>query len=265
MLFLTNIKKYFKYAVYQAKAELKSEVANSYLNWVWWILDPLFFMIIYSFVVEMVFNAKMEYFPVFVLIGLTCWDFFNRMVSGSVKLITNNKAIVSKVYIPKYILLLSKSFVYLFKLVISFILLIILMLIYKVPFTWNFFWFIPIIAILYVISFGIGMILMHFGVYVDDLSNITQIGLRFIFYLSGIFYDIKKMLSGKMIFSVIPATIFLKINPIALIINEMRQVLIKGNMPNFLWLSVFFLIGIILISIGAVIIHKYENSYAKVV
>lgn len=265
MLFLKNIKKYFRYALYQAKAELKGEVANSYLNWIWWILDPLFFMIIYSFVVEIVFSAKMDYFPVFVLTGLTCWDFFNRMVNGSVKLITNNKDIVSKVYIPKYILLLSKSFVYLFKFFISFSLLVIMVIFYKIPLTFAVLWFIPIVIVLYVLSFGLGLILMHFGVYIDDLSNITQIGLRFIFYLSGIFYDIKKMLTGKFIMNVFPATLVLKLSPIALIINEMREVLIKGNMPNLLWLGIFLLVGIVLTMIGATIIHKYENSYAKVV
>ena len=33
--FLKNIKKYYKYAIRSAKAELKSEVADSYLNWLW--------------------------------------------------------------------------------------------------------------------------------------------------------------------------------------------------------------------------------------
>ena len=33
------MKKYWKYAIYSSKAQLKSEIANSYLNWLWWILD----------------------------------------------------------------------------------------------------------------------------------------------------------------------------------------------------------------------------------
>ena len=167
--------------MYQAKAELKAEVANSYLNWIWWILDPLFFMIIYSFVVQVVFGNSQIYFPVFVFTALTCWDFFNRMISGSVKLVVNNRTVVTKVYIPKYILLLSKSFTYLFKYFISFVLLLILMLFFKVPFTWSMLWAIPITFVLYVVSFGIASILMHFGVYVDDLANVTNIVLRFLF------------------------------------------------------------------------------------
>ena len=43
------MKKYWKYAIYSSKAQLKAEVANSYLNWLWWVLDPLCFMLIYVF------------------------------------------------------------------------------------------------------------------------------------------------------------------------------------------------------------------------
>ena len=38
--FFEDMKKYKSYMVYATKSELKSEVADSYLNWVWWILEP---------------------------------------------------------------------------------------------------------------------------------------------------------------------------------------------------------------------------------
>ena len=47
--FFRDIKKYYKYAIYSGRAGLKAEVANSRLSWLWWILDPLLFMIIYWF------------------------------------------------------------------------------------------------------------------------------------------------------------------------------------------------------------------------
>ena len=44
--FRDDMKKYWKYAIYSSKAQLKAEVANSYLNWLWWVLDPLCFMLL---------------------------------------------------------------------------------------------------------------------------------------------------------------------------------------------------------------------------
>ena len=88
--FINDIKKYSKYITYATKSNLKTEVANSYLNWLWWILDPLFFMLVYVFIVEIVFKTNEQNLPVFVMIGITTWNFFNSTVSSSVKLISSN-------------------------------------------------------------------------------------------------------------------------------------------------------------------------------
>lgn len=257
--FINNIRKYFRYAVYSAKAELKSEVADSYLNWLWWVIEPVCFMLIYTFVFGVVFKNEDPYFASFVFIGLTAWDFFNRMINGSVKLITNNRDLVTKVYIPKYILLLSKSFTYLFKLLISLVIAFILMMFQHVPITWHFIFIIPIFIVLYILSFGIGLLLMHFGVTFNDLSNLTSIGMKMVFYVSGVFYNISQRLSGNL------SAVLLVGNPIAFCMNELRTVLLYGQMPNLLVLLIWFIIGIGLCSLGVHVIHKNENSYAKVI
>lgn len=257
--FFTNMKKYYKYAIRSAKAELKSEVADSYLNWLWWVIEPLCFMLIYTFVFGVVFPNNEEYFGSFVMVGLAMWDFFNRMVTGSVKLITNNRDLVTKVYLPKYILLFSKSLTYLFKMCISLGLAFGLMLFQHVPITWHFILLIPVLVVLYVVSFGIGMILMHHGVTFNDLGNLTNIALKMVFYLSGIFYNITKRLKGTTRF------LLLRLNPIAFLMNEARKATIYGKFVSLEGLGVWLFIGILLCMYGVHVIHKYENSYAKVI
>lgn len=75
MRFFKEIKQYWGFAVYAAKSDLSAEVANSYLNWLWWVLEPLASMIIYTIVFGVVFKTNEQYFPVFVFIGITMWDF----------------------------------------------------------------------------------------------------------------------------------------------------------------------------------------------
>ena len=58
--FIDDMKKYYSYAKYSAKAELKAEVAGSYLNWVWWILEPVCLMFIYAFIFGFIFSARDE-------------------------------------------------------------------------------------------------------------------------------------------------------------------------------------------------------------
>lgn len=257
--FFSNIKRYYKYALRSAKAELKSEVADSYLNWLWWIIEPICFMIIYTFVFGVIFQNKTPYFASFIFIGLTMWDFFNRMVHVSTKLIISNRDLVTKVYIPKYILLLSKSFTYLFKMAISLTITFGLMMFQGVPLTWHVVLILPIILVLYVFSFGVGCILMHFGVTLNDLANLTNIAMRMVFYLSGIFYNIKQRLKGKLSF------ILLRGNPMAFIIYQTRVALLDGKMISFEGLAFWFVVGMILCAIGVHLIHRNENSYAKVI
>ena len=146
--FIQDIRRYFGYSVVAARAELKAEVANSYLNWIWWILDPLCFMLIYTFIFGYVFNSSEQYFPVYIFIGLSMWNFFSKTVQFSVKIVKKNKAIVSKIYFPKYILLLTRIWVNGFKMIISFGIVAAMMVISRIPISWNVLLFLPILVVL---------------------------------------------------------------------------------------------------------------------
>ena len=256
--FLTDLKKNYKYIKYSAFSELKSEVANSYLSWIWWILEPFCFMLIYVFISQVVFKSSEQYFQVFVFLGLTMWTFFNKCVITSVKLVSANKDIVTKVYVPKWVLLLIKMFNNLFKLFISLGLAVIFMIFYNVPFSIHMLYIFPIIIVLFIVTFGFGCLLMHFGVFIEDLYNVTNIGLRLVFYLSGIFYAIKERLPEPF------GMWLLRINPISLIINETRNVMIYQMDPNFKLLVAWLVLGLSLSVIGVRTIYKSENTYVKV-
>lgn len=257
--FIKKIQKFYKYALYSGKAELKAETANSHLSWLWWILDPLLFMLVYSFIALIVFGKGEKYFPIFVFIGLTCWQFFEKTVKQSVTLVSKNSQIVSKVYIPKYILIFVKMFNHGFKMLVSFSLVFVMMIIFHVPVTLNILMVIPLLVVLAFVTFGFSSILLHFGVFVEDLANVITVLLKLIFYMSGIFYSLAGRVSEPY------STILLKLNPIALIINSMRECMIYSSMPDMIWIGLWFVVGIILSCLGIKIIHKYENSYVKVI
>lgn len=257
--FINDLKKYKNYIVYATKAELKNEVINSYLGSLWLILEPICFMLIYYFIGAIIFKSKVDYFPVFVFIGLSIWNFFNKCVVVSVKLVSTNKDTVTKVYLPKFVLLLVKMGVNLFKMTVSFLLVAIAMIIFRVPITWNILWFIPIIITVIIFTFGVCSIVMHFGVFAEDLVNLVNIFMKMLFYLTGVFYD----LSTK-IHNVVYRTILLDLNPLANFIYNTRNVLIYSSRPIGIWTLVWFFVGLGLSYIGINTIYKYENTYVKV-
>lgn len=253
-----DLKKYFRYSVVSAKSKLKAEVANSYLNWLWWILDPLCFMMIYTFIFGFVFNAKEQYFPVFIFIGLSIWDFFNKTMLGSVKTIRLNKAIVSRVYFPKFVLVVSKIWINGFKMLISFGVVVLLMIVYQIQLSWNVFFVIPIMIILILLTFGCSCIVMHYGVYVEDLSNVLNIVMRFVFYATGIFYNIETRIPKI-------GELLNRINPIAFLISSMRECLIYNKTPDWKLLIIWFVVSIVLVFLGIRKIYKEENNYVKAI
>ena len=261
--FILDVKKYFHYVVYAGKAELRAEVANSYLNWLWWIIEPFCFMLVYTFIFGYVFNASEEYFPLFIFVGLSMWNFFNRMLTDSVKIVKTNKSIISKVYLPKYMLIFIKMYVNGFKMMISILIVVGMMLFYRIPITWNVLWFFPVILTHMTVTFAVCTFLLHFGVYVEDLENIVRILLRLLFYCTGIFYNVEKRFASAL--GATAGGLVVRLNPVALTLASMRSCLIYGEAPHYKWLFLWFLVGLVFSALGIRLIYKNENSYVKVI
>ena len=259
MKFFQDLKKYYHYIIFATKSQLRSEVSNSYLDWIWWLLEPFCNMLVYTFIFGYVFNAKEQFFPVFIFIGISMWSFFSRTLNASVKLIKTNKAIVTKVYIPKQVLLIKLMCVNAFKMFLSFLIVFLMMIFYGVKVNLCVFYIIPCPIVLFIFSYGIGCFLMHFGVYVEDLAYITSIVLSMMMYLTGIFYSVSKRVPEPF------GTLLSTYNPVAFLISGVRNALLYQQKTALLPLTVWFAVSVIVAALGTKLIYKNENNYVKVI
>jgi ABC-type polysaccharide/polyol phosphate export permease len=78
--------------------------------------------------------------------------------------------------------------------------------------------------------------------------------------MTGVFYDLASKLEKHPAYK----TLLLKYNPIANFIHNMRQSLIYSSSPDYLWIFIWFIIGLFLSISGVRKIYKYENTYVKV-
>lgn len=257
--FFADIKNYMHYAIWSARADLRSEVTNAYLDWLWWLIEPACMMLIYTVIFGVVFRAAEPYFPVFIFIGLTMWNFFSRCVSSSVNLIRGNRAIVTKIYMPKFILLLSRMLVCGFKMMISFGVVVFMMMIFRVRLTVHIFEALPVLFVFFLFTFGLCNIFMHYGVYVNDLSYIVGIVLTMLMYLTGVFYDVGKRIPAPF------GELMERYNPIAFLVSSMRSALLYGQEPDWMMLGVWAFVSLMLIMIGVSTIYRNENAYVKVI
>ncbi len=255
--FLRDLVKYRRYMLYSAKAQLKNEVAGSFLNWLWWILDPLLFMLVYTFVYSIVFGRSQDYLCAFIFLGYCSWEFFNRSVKQSVKLVKKYKSVLSKVYLPKFILIISSMLVNGFKMLISLGIVVITMAVYRIPPSLTMLWAIPFLLLLFLLTFGFSCWLLHFGVFFEDLANIVNVVLRLLFYMSGIFYNPEQQLTGIVRYCMI------RLNPTCYIITQLRNTVLYAQTPLWHWLILWAVIGAAVSACGVALIYRYERRYVK--
>jgi len=257
--FLSDTKNYRNYILYSTKAKLKAELAGSHIGWIWWILDPLMSMLIYMFVFTVVFKRKTTYVIAFIFLGISLWKFFNTTVNSSVTLIKQNRHTISKVYLPKFTLVLINMLCNGVKLAFAMVIVVVLMIYYQIPPSIFMLQIIPVLLMLFLLTFALSSLFMHAGVYFEDLANFVRISFQLLFYASGVFYPIGDALGAEV------ADIMLWLNPIALILNEARGALLYATGCNWSALGLWMVISLAFSAVGVYLIYRNENQYVKIV
>ncbi|MBO5153809.1 MAG: ABC transporter permease [Eubacterium sp.] len=258
--FFADLKKYKSYMICAAKAELKTEVADSYLNWVWWILEPFCLMLVYTFIFGFVFDKSEAYFPLFIFIGLTLWNFFSVNERKSATIVRRYKSVVSRVYLPKVVLLIVNMMTTGFKMCISLMIVVVMMIFFRVKLSYHILFIIPGMVVLMILTFGLMCFEMHCGVYIDDLKKVNDIVFKLLFYLTGIIFNIDQRI-GKNYPEL--ATILGKWNPVAYLISSIRNALIYNQSPNWKWILIWLVISLLLCMAGIRLVYRNENNYVK--
>ncbi len=238
---------------------MKAEVANSYLNRLWWILEPFFNMLVYVIVFGQVMGNNIQNYATFTFSALLMWNFFNHIMNYSVKCVRNNRDIVTKIYVPKYVLLLTNMVLNFIKLGFSVLVLAVMLCIFKVSIGVQILYIIPAYGLMMIFAFGAGMILLHFGVFIDDLSYAVGILLQMLMFLTGIFFDVVTALPSPL------NSVMLCLNPCTVFIDSMRNALLYKTIANVPILCVWIVLSVLISYIGIHIVFKNENGYVKVI
>ena len=93
----------------------------------------------------------------------------------------------------------------------------------------------------------------------DDLSYAVGILLSMLMFLSGVFYEVVSTLTEPL------NVMAIALNPVAMLIDTMRNALLYQEIVNVPMLIIWFFIALILCCIGVHIVYKNENGYVKVV
>mgnify|MGYP003292192949 CR=1 FL=1 len=173
--------------------DLKVKYRRSFLGYVWSLLNPLMMMAVMSVVFSYMFRFDIPNYPLYLICGQTLWTFFNESTSMAMTSVLGNGALIRKVYIPKYIFPISRVLSSFVTMSFSLVAILIVMLVTRVPFTWNML-LIPIpLALLLVFCMGVGMVLAAMAVYFRDVLHLYGVVIMAWMYLTPVFYPVSAL------------------------------------------------------------------------
>jgi ABC-2 type transport system permease protein len=171
--------------------ELAGKYKGSFLGLGWTLVRPLVMLFIYSVVVGQFLGAarNVEQFAIFVLIGLLIWNLISESISMGSTSMTINGALLKKVWFPREVLPLTSFAVAAVNFLVQFGVLIFAFLIFNSwPQIGNLLYLIPVILIVFPVSFGMSLIFSVLNVRFRDTQYIVEVGLMLGFWLSPILY-----------------------------------------------------------------------------
>lgn len=251
--YIKNFSK-FKPLLYELVArDVKIKYRKSVLGILWTILNPLLMMIILSFVFSNLFRFNIENYPLYILCGQTVFNFYSEATSGSMSSILGNGSLIKKVYIPKYLFVLSRICSSIINFLSSFCALIIVMLALRIELHFTMFLvFIPVFFLI-LISLGVGLILAAMTVKFRDIVHLYGVFLTALVYLMPVIYSM----------SLLPHKVYLIVmaNPLTNILIMFRDVVLYNTLPSAASLLVALIESVGFMALGLWVFFKQQDSF----
>jgi lipopolysaccharide transport system permease protein len=234
--------------------DLKNRYQNTFLGFFWSLLSPLLLALVLYLIFRHLWGREQD-FAINLLVGIMAWRFFNIGTSSSLRSIVGKARMVTRVYIPRQILVSSNALTNLISSLLEFVILlpIIAILLGYLPITTPLF---PLIHIIYFFFiYGIGLLLSALFVYFRDLQQIWQVVTQILFFCSPIIYPL----------DIIPDYLmtYYQLNPITQFIIMYRDVMIIGNLPSLFSIVVTIGFAIAAYLVGSFTFNKLERRFAE--
>ncbi len=232
---------------------IKLKYRRSYLGVLWSMVEPLLTMIVLTLVFGTLLGHKEKSFPVYILTGRLMYTLFSQSTTSALKAIRQNEAMIKKVYVPKYLYPLANICFNYILFLISLIVLGAVSLVLGVYPTYRTLFAIVPLAVLFLLSVGVGLILATVGVYFRDMEYLWNVGLMLVMYTCAIFYYPEKILSSGVSW-------ILKYNPLFCIISNFRSCIFGESMD--MWMLAYSLVfALLCIVVGEIFFNKKQEQF----
>ena len=235
------------------KRDFKQKYKRTVLGMGWSILNPLLTLLVMRLVFTRFFGRNMEHYTTYLFAGNLMFSYFKECTNGGMQSLMANANIFTKINVPKYMFLFSKSV----SAVINFLLTLCVFFIFAaldhVPFHPSMFAIIYPIITLTMLNIGIGMILSAMFVFFRDTQYLYDVFTLLLMYMSAIFYNVDS-------YSENVRRVFL-LNPVYCNIKYIRVIVLEGHLPSLAFHGLLLLYGALALLIGGIIYKTCNQKF----
>ena len=233
---------------------IKLRYKNSIFGFLWSMMNPMIYLMIFTFVFGQVFS-EIDRYPLYALTGLVFWIYFSTTTIQVIESIINSSGVLKSINVPTIAFPLAAQLASLISLLLSLIPFFILMLMFGLKLGWESLFFFPVVILFSCFTFGVSIILTSFNVYFRDVQMAWSSFMPAIFYSTPIAYT-SSLIPEKFLWVI-------KLNPLYHYIGALREILYYNQIPS---LGTFLLIGgigIVTLLVGILIFTRLERGFVS--
>ena len=244
--------------------EVIGRYKGSFMGLFWSFINPVLMLAVYTFVFSVVFKARWGIdggdsktsFALILFVGLIVHGLLAEVLNRAPSLIVNNVNYVKKVIFPLEILAVISLIAALFNSMVSVFVLLIASAAINFFLPWTVVLLPVVVFPLIILIVGLSWILASLGVFIRDIGQTIGIITTVMLFLAPVFYPLSAM----------PEKYhpYILANPLTFIIEQSREVLIYGHLPNWSGLGIYMLIAIGVAWAGYAWFQKTRKGFADV-
>jgi len=238
--------------------DIKVLYAQTILGFSWAILHPLVQIVIFSVIFGRIAKIPTDGIPyvLFSTVAIIPWTYMSEAMSNSSQRLVQDQNMLGKVYFPRIIYPLTPILAKLVDFAISLVILAIVMVYYRVAFTWNLLLLPGLVLMMICIPAGIGLWLSALAIRFRDVKFSMPFIVRMLIYSAPILYSA----------SSIPDTyrFLYSINPIVGVIEGFRACLLGTPIP-WLYIVPGIITAFLLLISGAMYFRRMERVFVDVI
>lgn len=223
------------FAITLARYRIEAKNGQNRLGLAWVVLRPLINATVYGVVFGIVLasNTRPDNFIPFLVVGVFMFEFFSKSFSDGAKSITSNAQLVRSLSFPRILLPLSTVMQQILELIPMLLVMFIIVIVFGEPITWNWFILVPALLLMTMFNTGIALISARLTVHIRDVTQIIPFVTRIMFYTTGIFFSVEKVLADQPILLTIA-----RLNPVHDYIALIRYAVVTGSpMDSIYWIA----------------------------